>query len=528
MTESTGRRIAIAALLIAGGNILSRLLGLVREPVIAALYGVSGTSDAWEVATRIPQSIHELVIGGMVSGALIPVLSELADDEQALRRTFSTVAAMVVAVAGTATVVMVLLAEPLVDLAAAGLPPETRKLAVTLTRITLPSLLFLGISAVTTARLYARDRYAFPAFSTASLNGTLIVFALALTPVVGPPGVALGYLAGAAMHLLIQFPALVRDRARLSPPAWLSDSKFHQILRLYAPIAAGLVVTQVLVVVDANLASRTGEGSLAAMRFATRLQQFPLGLVATAMSLAYLPTLARAAPTSIRGLASAVDFRRHLAMAAKVTTLLIVPITVVMTVLSSPVIHAVYERGDFDALATNVTGPALLIYAIQLPLTALDQLFIVAFYAMRNTITPVAVGIVGGGVYLATALSLVEPLGMLGLVTANTVQNSFHGLVLGIGLWWLMRGTVQRGSWIFAIKVALAGGVMALAALGLREAVIEGLESDGRGGWLTLILAGGGAFAVYVATLFLLRVEELANLKSLIDRVLARLRSRTA
>ena len=427
MTESTGRRIAIAALLIAGGNILSRLLGLVREPVIAALFGVSGTTDAWEVATRIPQSIHELVIGGMVSGALIPVLSELADDEQALRRTFSTVAAMVVAVAGTATVVLVLLAEPLVDLAAIGLPPETRELAVTLTRITLPSLLFLGISAVTTARLYARDRYALPAFSTASLNGTLIVFALALTPVVGPPGVALGYLAGAAMHLLIQIPALVRDRARLSPPAWLSDAKFHQILRLYAPIAGGLVVTQVLVVVDANLASRTGEGSLAAMRFATRLQQFPLGLVATAVSLAYLPTLARAAPASVRDLASALDFRRHLAMAAKVTTLLIVPITVLMTVLSSPVIHAVYERGKFDALATDSTGPALLIYAIQLPLTALDQIFIVAFYAMRNTITPVAVGIVGGGVYLATALSLVEPLGMLGLVTANTVQNSFHG-----------------------------------------------------------------------------------------------------
>ena len=388
MTEATGRRIAIAALLIAVGNILSRVLGIVREPVIAALFGVSGTTDAWEVATRIPQSIHELVIGGMVSGALIPVLSELADDDQALRRTFSTVFAAVVAVAGIATVVLVLLAEPLVDLAAIGLPPETRELAVTMTRITLPSLLFLGISSVTTARLFARDRYAFPAFSTASLNGTFIVFALALTPIVGPPGVALGYLAGAAMHLLIQLPALVRDRARLSPPAWLSDARFHQILRLYAPIAGGLMVTLILVMVDANLASRTGEGGLATMRFATRLQQFPLGLVATAISLAYLPTLARAAPASIRDLASATDFRRHLGMAAKVSTLLIIPITVLMTTLSAPITRIVYERGDFTPAATDAVGPALLLYAIQLPLTALDQIFIVAFYAMRNTITP--------------------------------------------------------------------------------------------------------------------------------------------
>ena len=216
---------------------MSRLLGLVREPVIAALFGVGGTVDALEIATRIPQFMHELVIGGAVSGALIPVFSQLAGNDQALRRTFSTVIATVIAIAGVATAILVLLAEPLVDLAAIGLPPETRELAVTLTRITLPSLLFLGISAVTTARLYARDRYAFPAFSTASLNGTLIVFALALTPVVGPPGVALGYLAGAGMHLVVQLPALVRDRASLSPPAWLSDSQFHQILRLYAPVS---------------------------------------------------------------------------------------------------------------------------------------------------------------------------------------------------------------------------------------------------------------------------------------------------
>ena len=527
MTEATGRRIATAALLIAGGNILSRLLGLVREPVIAALFGVGGTVDALEIATRIPQFMHELVIGGAVSGALIPVFSQLAGNDQALRRTFSTVIATVIAIAGVATAILVLLAEPLVDLAAIGLPPETRELAVTLTRITLPSLLFLGISAVTTARLYARDRYAFPAFSTASLNGTLIVFALALTPVVGPPGVALGYLAGAGMHLVVQLPALVRDRASLSPPAWFSDSQFHQILRLYAPVAAGLVVAQVLVIVDANLASRTGEGSLATMRFATRLQQFPIGLVATALSLAYLPTLARTAPESIRGLASAMEFRSLLAMAAKLSAILIIPITVLMTVLSTPIIRVVYERGLFDAAGTSATGPALLIYAIQLPLTALDQLFIVAFYAMRNTITPVVVGILGGGIYLATALSLVEPLGMLGLVTANTVQNSFHGLVLGLGLWWLMRGSIQRGSWVFAIKVALAGGVMALIALGLGE-MVASLEPDRRPGWLTLLLAGGGAVAVYAAALVLLRVDEIRALRTLIRSMLTRVRSRTA
>ena len=528
MTVTTGRRIATAALLIAGGNVLSRLLGFVREPVIAALFGVTGNADALEIATRIPQFVHELVIGGAVSGALIPVFSELAGDERALRRTYSTVIGTVILVAGASVIVLMLLAEPLVDLAAIGLQPETRKLAVTMTRITLPAILFLGVSAITAARLYSRDRFAFPAFSTASLNATLIVFALALTPVVGPPGVAIGYLAGAAMHLVVQVPGLIRDRAGLTRPAWKSDPNFRQIVRLYMPVAAGLFVAQVLVVVDSNLASRTGEGSLATMRFATRLQQFPLGLIATAISLAFLPTLARTAPPSIRSLAVATDFRRRLAMAAKAASLLIVPITVLMTVLSLPIIRLVYERGAFDAAATESTAHALAIYGMQLPLTALDQLFIVAFYAMRNTITPVIVGVVSGLVYLVTALLLVDPYGVFGLVTANTIQNSFHGVVLGLILWWLMRHTIHRASWVFAAKVVFAGVVMMLVALGLREVAREMFEPDAREGWATLLFAGGGALAAYAGMLTALRFDETAVLRTVVTQVVDRFNKRSA
>jgi putative peptidoglycan lipid II flippase len=528
VTLTAGRRIANAALLIAGGNVLSRLLGFVREPVIAALFGATGNADALEIATRIPQFVHELVIGGAVSGALIPVFSELAGDQKALRRTYSTVMGSVILVAGVSVIVLMLLAEPLVDLAAIGLQPETRELAVTMTRITLPALVFLAVSAITSARLYSRDRFAFPAFSTASLNATLIVFALALTPVVGPPGVAIGYLVGAAMHLMVQVPGLIRDRAGLTRPAWMSDPNFRQIVRLYVPIAAGLFVAQILVVVDANLASRTGEGSLATMRFATRLQQLPLGLIATAISLAFLPTLARNAPPSTRRLAVATEFRRRLAMAAKTAFLLIVPITVLLTTLSLPIIRLVYERGAFTEGATDSTAHALVIYAMQLPLTALDQIFIVAFYAMRNTITPVIVGVVSGLVYLATALLLVEPYGVFGLVTANTVQNSFHGIVLGLILWWLLRGTIHRDSWLFVAKLAFAGGVMALVALGLREIVREGIELDAREGWATLLIAGGAALAVYGGMLACLRIDEIAGMRTVVVQMVDRFKKRSA
>lgn len=525
MNTATARRVAVAAALVAAGNILSRLLGLVREPVIAALFGLSGATDAFEVATRLPQLIHELVIGGAVSGVLIPLFSEMAADERRLTRTFSSLIASVGLALVGVTVALVLLAEPLVAAAAPGLPDTTRALAVVMSRITIPAVLFLGLSAVTAARLYARDRFAAPSFGPATLNGTLIVLALALTPVVGPVGVAIGYLAGAGAHLLVQLPALVRDKLRLAAPAWRGNPDTARALRLYLPIAAGLVVAQALVIVDTNLASRTGEGSLAIMRFATRLQQFPLGLIGSAIALAFLPVLARSAPEDPRQLVNASEFKSALVAAARSAFALMIPVTVILTVLSVPVIRVVYQRGAFDAAATDLTGLALLIYAIQLPLTVLDQVFIAAFYATRNTLTPVLVGVGGGLAYLVTALALVEPFGVFGLVAANTVQNSLHGAVLGWLLWRRLGGFGDPGLWAFGARVILAGGVAVVAGLIVRQWSSSLLAPDEAAGWPVVLLGGAGIVVVYTATCALLRVPEVPRLTRLVRARLAAGRS---
>ena len=516
MNSATTRRVATAAALVAAGNVLSRLLGFVREPVIAALFGASGATDAFEVATRVPQLVHELVIGGAVSGVLIPLFSEMAADDRRLAKTFSTLIASVGLALVGVTVVLVLLAEQLVAAAAPGLPEATRDMAVIMTRITLPAVLFLGLSAVTAARLYARDRYAAPSFGPASLNGTLIVLALALTPIVGPVGVAIGYLAGAGAHLLVQVPALVRDRVRLARPSWRGNADTARALRLYLPIAGGLVLAQALVIVDTNLASRTGEGSLAIMRFATRLQQFPLGLIGSAIALSFLPVLARTAPEDSRDLVNAVEFKSALVTAGRSAFVLMIPVTVILTALSVPVIRVVYERGAFDAAATDLTGLALLIYAVQLPLTVLDQIFIAAFYATRNTLTPVLVGVGGGLAYLVVALALVEPFGVFGLVAANSVQNSLHGAVLGWLLWRRLGGFGDTSLWWFGARVITAGGLAAAAGLLLREWSTAALAPDGAAGWRVLLLSGAGIAGAYTAMLAVLRVPEVPQLARIV------------
>ena len=149
---------AVAAALVVSGNLLSRVLGFVREPVVAALFGASGTADAFEVATRLPQLVHELVVGGAVSGVLIPLFSEIATDDRRLARAFTSLLVSVgIALIGV-VLILVLLAESVVAIAAPGLPESTREIAVTMTRLTFPAVLFLGLSAVVAARLYARDR----------------------------------------------------------------------------------------------------------------------------------------------------------------------------------------------------------------------------------------------------------------------------------------------------------------------------------------------------------------------------------
>lgn len=491
----------------AAGNVLSRLLGFVREPVIAAIFGATGAADAFEVATRIPNMIFEVMIGGAVAAVLVPVFTGLEEDRPASSELFFTLLLVLGIVLAAMTAVLVLLAGPLVTIVAAGFSPQTHDLAVAMLRITLPAVLLLGLSAIASGRLYAAGRFVFPAFSVSALNGTFIAGALALTPLVGPPGVALGYLAGAAAHLAIQIPGLIQAKVGPARPRPFSNPELRKAVILYAPVLAGLVFAQVINVIDTRLAAASGEGSLAMMRYATRLQQFPLGILVAAMSIASLPALARAAPERFAALPQADEFKRVLSFSARYLLLLMVPATVLMIGLAEPLTRAVYERGEFAATATGPTAMALVIYSIQLPLVALDQLFIFAYYSARNTATPVLVGVAGGLVYLAVALPLVAPMGFHGLVWANTAQNSLHGLAMGVLLCRALRSGPNRVLTGFALRLAAATGIMVAGLLAGRWASGY-VPSPADGALTTITVAGLVAVSAYLGGLWLFRVQE--------------------
>ncbi|MDP2726005.1 MAG: lipid II flippase MurJ, partial [Dehalococcoidia bacterium] len=293
--------IARAALIIMLGNALSRILGMVREIVIAGIFGDTSVTDAFTAASRVPTTVYDLLIGGMIAAALIPVFSDYFSEElkEELGRLVSALLTLVGAALAVVVAILYFIAPWAMGIFGYGYSPEVQALASGLLQVMAPSLLFMGLAAVFTAFLYSRRSFTFPAFCAAAYNVGIILAALTLHSSMGVAGLAVGVLLGSILQVAVQVPALrgmsLSFRFDLHHPA------IGKIIKLYAPVALGLVVSTVGVAIDTNLASRTGEGGLASMRFATTLVQFPLGLVATAMTSAILPTLSRYGPSVLAG-----------------------------------------------------------------------------------------------------------------------------------------------------------------------------------------------------------------------------------
>lgn len=497
------------------GNIASRLLGLVREQVIAALFGATGPTSAFRTATRVSTAAYDLLLAGAITSALVPVFSDYAAAGRMadLSRVLSTLVNLTIIGVGAIVAALALGAPLLVT--ALGADPGYFDLAVGLTRVAVPSIVLLGLAGIHTAVLQARQRFAVAAFANAIYNVGIVAAALALAETFGIYALTAGLILGGAGQVLLQFPAW--RGLRYQPVIDLQHPGVRLMLRLYGPVFLGMLASYAVVVIDTNLAWRTGEDSVAAMAFATTVIQFPIGLVGAA-SLAILPSLSRLGADTAEG---ALDpaFARLLVTGIKMVLLIVVPIAIELVVLREGVIGLLFQRAAFDSVATERTSQAFLAYSPQLPFVVIDQLLIVAFYARKQTVVPVLVGVLGAGIYLAVALATIGPLGMPGLALANAVQNSTHSLIL-YGL--LARrapplSTPSLGG--FVVRVAL-GGVAAAIATSL---VVGWIESPlgGTGTLARLImlgLAGGSGLLVYAAMLTALRVQEFTQLPSLLRR----------
>jgi putative peptidoglycan lipid II flippase len=361
-----------------------------------------------------------------------------------------------------------------------------------------------------TGLLYALRRFTYPAFGAAVFNLGILIAAPLLAGRLDAFSLAVGVLLGSLLQLAIQLPDLrgVRLRFRLD----LGDPALRRILSLYMPIALGLIVANLQIAIDRRLASSTGESSIAWMANATTLFQLPHGLVAVAISLAVLPTLSR---FSARG--DENSFRSTLGQGLRLVLALIVPATVGLLVLGRPIISLLFEHGKFTAYDTFWTSWALRYYLVGLVFAAIDWPLNYAFYARQDTLTPALVGVLSVAVYLAVALSLLAPLGMLGLVLADSAKHFSHAVTMLILTRRRIGGIGQLGLGPAAGKSLLAAGAMGGAIL-LALAGVTYLWPGGGLGSRFLAVALPGAFGVlaYVGSARLLKLQELLYLGGLL------------
>ena len=534
----TNAGVARATGVMALGNIASRVLGLAREMALTNLFGASGAVDALNVAIIVPKNVYDLLIGGHVNSALVPVLSEVAarDGRQALWQLASVLFSLVTVVLSLLVLLLELFAPQVVQLVGSGFDPATLALATVLLRLTVPALIFLSLFAVLSGTLYALREFTWPAFAGAVFNGSIVLVTVLLAPPlqITPAGytltlarpsegiiaATLGWLVGSLAQLALQFPGMKGARLRLTLN-WRHPA-LRQIARLYAPVMFSLIMdTLVIRTFSYNLASRTGEGSIGYMNWATTLIQFPHGLVATAISIAILPTLSRqAALTNEQG---SKAFKDTLGLGMRLAITLILPATFGLFMLATPIIQLLFQHGAFNAYDTSITALALRLYLLGLPFAALDLLLVYAFYARQDTLTPALVGLLSLTIYMVIAIALLPYYGLFSLMLADSAKHIVHASVSAYLLARRMGGFGQQRFIVTAGKTGLAALAMAATAGVVTPALSCWLDVGNLLGEILLVaLSGGLSVAVFLLLASALNIEELRWLAGLMKKRLKR------
>jgi putative peptidoglycan lipid II flippase len=521
-TQETAQ-IARAAGVIALGNVISRVLGLVRETIKAHFFGAGGAVDAYTIATLVPTMMYDLLVGGAVDSSLVPVFSELAEERrEAMWALVSILLSLVVVALAIFILVVELFAPQVAFLLSSGSSEAVLAQTARLLRITVPAVLFLNLTGVLSGLLYALKRFVFPAFAAALFNAGIVVMTLLFHNRIGIAAMATGLLVGAVLQFTLQLFGL-RD-ARLRFRLALSHPGLRQLVTLYTPIMLGLLF-EILIsrTISYNLASRTGEGGISWMSYATYVRQLPQGLVATAVSFAVLPTLSVHAVKERNNGADGA-FQGTLAKGLRLVAVLIVPATVGLFILAQPTIDLVFEHGgDFLPFDTLMTTQALQFYLLGLPFAAVDLLLIFAFYARQDTLTPALIGVGVNILYLAAAILLLPSWGLFSLMIADSLKQLLHALAAGAILWRRLGGLDGHGLFRTLGVALIAASAMGLAAYGamigmqtlsgadslLAEALVVGVPG----------LIGVG---VYLGLLSLMGVEEIRLLSSAVRERLGR------
>lgn len=510
--------LAFAASVVALGFLGSRLLGLLRTVVIADQYGTSPDIDAYFVAFRMPDLIFQLLAGATLGSAFIPTFARVVAgaDERAGWRLASNVLNLVFVATLIAAFAGLLLAPLLVPATAPGLgdeigrEEELQALAVDLTRIMMVSPVLFAVSGMFMGILNARHHFLAPALAPMFYNVAIIVGALVSDSV---RVLALAVVAGAALHLLVQLPALRLVGMRWQPLFDWRDAAVREVARLMGPRVVGLAAFHLNFVIATFFASTLESGAIAAVNYAWLIVMTPLGLFGMAIATAAFPRMAEEAARDT------AELRDMLSRSLRMILFLTIPASVGIVILARPITAFLLRRGAFDATSMDLVVAALALYAIGLFAHAGIEILSRGFYALSDTRTPVAFAVISMVVNLVLSLILVWPFGVGGLAAALSAAAIVEFVLL-------VRTLARRLHGLDGARVAASVARTCVAALLMAEVVLVWLAVLKLSGLLDLsqkpeaglAVIGGiglGAVAFFIASLALRNAEA----RTLVERL---------
>jgi len=481
-------------------TLLSRVLGLMRDIVIAGLFGAGAGADAFFVAFKIPNFLRRLFAEGAFNQAFVPVLSEYRSqrDRTAVRGLIDSVAGTLGLTLAGITLVAIVAAPLLVWVFAPGFSqlPEKQALTAEMLRITFPYLLLISLTAFAGSILNSYDRFAIPAFTPVLLNLSLIGTALWLTPYMDEPVMALawGVLIAGCAQLFFQLPFLARIGLMPRPKVRWKDEGVRRIMKLMAPALFGVSVSQINLLLDTVLASFLISGSVSWLYYSDRLVELPLGVFGIAVATVILPSL-----STKHAEKSGEAFAKTLDWAVRMILLIAVPAALALIVLAEPLLFTLFQYGAMTVHDVDMAALSLRAYAVGLMAFMLIKVLAPGFYARQDTKTPVKIGIIAMVANMVFNLMLVFWLDHAGLALATSLSA-----FLNAGLLWytLRRDGVfvwQPGWGRYLLQLVPAAAVMVALLIWMMPGVEQwaGFGWQQRVFWLgALVVAGGGSYLI--------------------------------
>jgi len=493
------------------GTMLSRVLGLVRDVVLANLLGAAPNADAFFVAFKIPNFLRRLFAEGVFSQAFVPVLTETREQgsHEAVRHLVDRVAGVLGGSLFVLTALAMVMAPWVALLFAPGFSRDVAKLALTADLIvwTFPYLLLISLTGFCGAILNTYGRFAVPAYTPVLLNLSLITAAVVWAPTMPEPalGLAMGVTLAGVVQLLFQLPSL--RALKLTPrPVWdTKDEGVRKILMLMVPALFGVSVSQINLLFDTVLASLLPDGSVAWLYYSDRLTELPLGVFAIAIATVILPTL-----SALNTRAEPEEFSQTLAWAMRNVLLIAVPATVALWLLAEPILATLFQYGAFTDRDVEMAAASLRAYTVGLGGFMLIKVLAPGYYARQDMKTPVKIGIIAMVSNMVLNVLFVFPLmwyfemGHVGLALATSVSAWINAGLLYLGL---RRGGISLTGVFeakFVARLVVAVSMMGIAVSMMSPAVSLWLTADLRwrvGQMTLLVFVGMASFAMVLAVL---------------------------